>query len=463
MIPALTGVNMKKLVDETYFTEPELDVLLKRFKAASNGKKLINKEQFRMACCGSPGPSFFADRLYEVFLRQSDSSAVGGHMMLDFVGFAKGLSTFCPTANLEEKMFVCFKVFDLEDDDVISANDLLSALKSFLTEFRITLSPAQLQQIVTETMRDANCKKSITFEKFKILFIRSRGLIDNFTLETWELVDDASEIPSFSGMMSDLLSPFKKSGAENDSIRRTVSVNGLPSAPNIRRHPSADDDMDTSIAGVSGIATGGGVLPPPTPRDPNLRKWYDRTISSSNLHAIGGVGGSGMLGVGAVPMVRSEGTLMTVARNKSRVPGSLPPRDAPSVSPAQIEYALPMELLMPSSLGTSVESSPPPISVSMPKPIPPTASQNTQFAVPPTVTGRGQSHSAGAFSTAKAPSSPKIAVNNDQNLPPMSRFSSKGGLGKQMASDVLSAVMGKVMAGHGTPRKDDETRKEPGA
>ena len=58
-------------------------------------------------------------------------------------------------------------MFDLQDDDVISEDDLYAALKLFLTEFGISLNPTQLQHIVRETMRNAACSRNITFEKFK--------------------------------------------------------------------------------------------------------------------------------------------------------------------------------------------------------------------------------------------------------------------------------------------------------
>jgi hypothetical protein len=61
------------------------------------------QEQFRLAC--GHKSSFVADRLFEIFRKQSDNVKLKEDQVLDFVGYAKGVSTFCPTADMEEKMF----------------------------------------------------------------------------------------------------------------------------------------------------------------------------------------------------------------------------------------------------------------------------------------------------------------------------------------------------------------------
>eukprot|EP00301_Raphidiophrys_heterophryoidea_P001462 c10703_g2_i2.p1 GENE.c10703_g2_i2~~c10703_g2_i2.p1 ORF type:complete len:362 (+),score=73.67 c10703_g2_i2:133-1218(+) len=241
-------VNYQKLLQETYWSEEELDALHRRFKKVSGGAKVISEEQFLFAL-GRPG-SFIGRRLYTVFKRQCAGREVDG---LDFEAYASGLSSFCPNASLHEKMFVCFKTFDLDDQNCIAPQNLHDIIGAIMKEVNIIISEQQIASLVTRTMAQAstNPAGAIEFPAFQVIFIRCHGLLAAFTIETWQLVDS---VPN-----SARVSMFVKHSLRKNTSSQSFHDHDHDHDP---LHPNgATDDVEL--------------------KNPALRKWYNHSIRSA--------------------------------------------------------------------------------------------------------------------------------------------------------------------------------------
>jgi hypothetical protein len=98
------------------------------------------------------------------------------------------------------------------------------------------------------------------------MFIRSRGLIENFTLETWSLIDETTET-TFPAKLSEIVS-FRRTHSEDD-----VSGRGTFRAQ-FHKKVSEDEIIPDFPEHVHPVS--------PSPRDPNLRRWYDRTVQNES-------------------------------------------------------------------------------------------------------------------------------------------------------------------------------------
>eukprot|EP00301_Raphidiophrys_heterophryoidea_P016301 c25858_g1_i1.p1 GENE.c25858_g1_i1~~c25858_g1_i1.p1 ORF type:complete len:390 (+),score=88.11 c25858_g1_i1:137-1306(+) len=236
-------VNFPKLLEETYWSDEELEALYYRFKRVSEGEKTISEKQFLVACGRSE--SFVGKRLYAVFSKHATNRGITG---LDFEAYASGLSTFCPNASFKEKIFVCFKVFDIDDQNIITADNLEHILQGINHEFQITMTDQQVKSLVSRTIQSAVTTQTpsagITIDLFPVVFIRSHGLLSSFTLETWQLLDKAPT--------SSKVSLFMK-----QQIHRHQSATSMPTQPS--QYPGIADDL----------------------KNPTLRSWYQQTLRSA--------------------------------------------------------------------------------------------------------------------------------------------------------------------------------------
>eukprot|EP00299_Pterocystis_sp_00344_P012139 c5785_g1_i1.p1 GENE.c5785_g1_i1~~c5785_g1_i1.p1 ORF type:complete len:339 (+),score=73.38 c5785_g1_i1:356-1372(+) len=325
---------------------------------------------------------------------------------------------------MEEKMFVCFKLFDLGDDDVISAEDLTICLTRFLADFGINLTAAQISQTVRETLKEAGCSRNITFSKFKVLFIRSRGLIENFTLETWSLIDETPE--TFPNMISEFV-----------KFRRSVSDDNIT-----KLHPQplhkAPSDPDMVVNTIVRAATSAA----PYPRDPNLKKWYDRTVKNET------------------PI---EGTKFDPPPSPTPTPPAAPAIPAevtPSTPTTERKHALAVQQRKSLTAGKALGKI---IGWGQQAQEKPTVPQTIQTQYPPLTqpptTPLGPRAGSGSVSSAHGHSPAKQSPRNAQGVPQLG--------GKKMANELLASVMGKVLGqqsaggGSSAPSSSGSTPRQP--
>eukprot|EP00298_Acanthocystis_sp_HF-20_P011198 c19279_g1_i2.p1 GENE.c19279_g1_i2~~c19279_g1_i2.p1 ORF type:complete len:446 (+),score=124.06 c19279_g1_i2:29-1339(+) len=182
------------LSESTYLSEQELQSLRKRFTEKFKGRSVINKEEFIRACCNVKGASFVAGRLFDVFQLQAvDRGVTNG---IDFEAYAHIISTFGPNAPLEKKMFVCFKVFDIHDTNILTKEGVSSGVARVLCDYGYHVSDKILEEITQRTFKEAGCDATtgISYRKFQVLFIRSPILVFHHTLSLWDIVDQEEDI-----------------------------------------------------------------------------------------------------------------------------------------------------------------------------------------------------------------------------------------------------------------------------
>ncbi|KAJ3078450.1 Calcineurin subunit B type 2 [Quaeritorhiza haematococci] len=90
-----------------------------------------------------------------------------GRREISFKQFIQALSVFSKEAKREQKLNFAFKVYDVNDDGYIDANDLFLTLKAMVGK---SMDDAQVQSIVDKTILEADMidkDGKISYEEFK--------------------------------------------------------------------------------------------------------------------------------------------------------------------------------------------------------------------------------------------------------------------------------------------------------
>ncbi|KAI9477342.1 Calcineurin subunit B [Coemansia sp. RSA 989] len=168
------SLAMDELVDSSNFTAEEIQRLYKRFSKLDKDKSgTIDKDEFLSIPQLANNP--LSARLIDIF----DTDGGGD---VDFKEFITGLSTFSSKGDKEEKLRFAFKIYDMDRDGFISNGELFLVLKMMVGN---NLTPAQLQQIVDKTIREAdkNGDGMIDFEEFQS-FVARTDVANQLTIDT---------------------------------------------------------------------------------------------------------------------------------------------------------------------------------------------------------------------------------------------------------------------------------------
>ncbi|KAJ2130092.1 Calcineurin subunit B [Coemansia sp. RSA 678] len=168
------SLAMDDLVDSSNFTADEIQRLYKRFsKLDKDNSGTIDKDEFLSIPQLANNP--LSARLIDIF----DTDGGGD---VDFKEFITGLSTFSSKGDKEEKLRFAFKIYDIDRDGFISNGELFMVLKMMVGN---NLTPAQLQQIVDKTIREAdkNGDGMIDFEEFQS-FVARTDVANQLTIDT---------------------------------------------------------------------------------------------------------------------------------------------------------------------------------------------------------------------------------------------------------------------------------------
>ena len=141
----------------TFFTQEEVNKLYKRFKKLDkDGNDELTPEEFLGIPALTNNP--LVHRVIKVFDKNKDGK-------ISFLEFLNGLATLSTGADDEQKLKFVFRVYDFDDDGVISNGDLFKVLKMMVGN---NLSDVQLQQLVDRTIikADKNRDGVIDFEEF---------------------------------------------------------------------------------------------------------------------------------------------------------------------------------------------------------------------------------------------------------------------------------------------------------
>ncbi|KAJ1821069.1 Calcineurin subunit B [Coemansia sp. RSA 2599] len=169
-----SSIALDNLVDSTNFTAEEIERLYKRFsKLDKDNSGTIDKSEFMSIPQLANNP--LSARLIDIF----DADGGGD---VDFIEFITGLSTFSSKGQKEEKLRFAFKIYDMDRDGFISNGELFMVLKMMTGN---NLTPAQLQQIVDKTIREADKDGDgkIDFTEFKN-FVARTDVANQLTIDT---------------------------------------------------------------------------------------------------------------------------------------------------------------------------------------------------------------------------------------------------------------------------------------
>ncbi|KAJ1800303.1 Calcineurin subunit B [Coemansia sp. RSA 2399] len=168
------SIALDELVDSSNFTAEEIQRLYKRFsKLDKDNSGTIDKDEFLSIPQLANNP--LSGRLIDIF----DTDGGGD---VDFKEFITGLSTFSSKGKKEEKLRFAFKIYDMDRDGFISNGELFHVLRMMVGN---NLTPAQVQQIVDKTIRDAdkNGDGKIDFEEFQ-QFVARTDVANQLTIDT---------------------------------------------------------------------------------------------------------------------------------------------------------------------------------------------------------------------------------------------------------------------------------------
>ncbi|KAJ1992248.1 Calcineurin subunit B [Coemansia spiralis] len=168
------SIGLDELVDSSNFTAEEIQRLYKRFSKLDKDKSgTIDRDEFLSIPQLANNP--LSGRLIDIF----DTDGGGD---VDFKEFITGLSTFSSKGNKEKKLRFAFKIYDMDRDGFISNGELFLALKMMVGN---NLTPAQLQQIVDKTIREAdrNGDGKIDFDEFQ-QFVARTDVANQLTIDT---------------------------------------------------------------------------------------------------------------------------------------------------------------------------------------------------------------------------------------------------------------------------------------
>ena len=120
-------VQVKEVQEKSPFSATEVELLTKRFQDTldQNGNKVLSFEEFaaHLGQLGVQQPKL-VNRLFQVF-------DVDGNGSVDLKEFLAGVAA-CTKGALEDRMRLCFKLYDLDQDGYITRLELREMLRSYL-------------------------------------------------------------------------------------------------------------------------------------------------------------------------------------------------------------------------------------------------------------------------------------------------------------------------------------------
>jgi len=172
---ALQDEDLERIESETGFTANQIDRLYSRFsRLDKEGKGFLSREDFLRIPELAINP--LGDRIVHGFFYESKE---GDADQINFSDFVRVLSHFRPidektdieteedlTPNSRlEKLHFAFRMYDLDNDNMISRDELLSVLSMMVGS---NISSDQLESIAQRTIQDADVDKDglISFEEF---------------------------------------------------------------------------------------------------------------------------------------------------------------------------------------------------------------------------------------------------------------------------------------------------------
>lgn len=169
----LEQTDITAITEETGFSPKQIKKLFRRFSSLDKESKgYLNREDFLRLTELAVNP--LGDRIVNAFFLESQNDEVFNDDTVDFRDFIRVLSHFRPIEKNEEKnklntrlekLRFAFRIYDLDGDDKICKEELLSLLTMMVGE---NVSSEQLISITERTILEADKNKDsfISFEEF---------------------------------------------------------------------------------------------------------------------------------------------------------------------------------------------------------------------------------------------------------------------------------------------------------
>ncbi|CAK9042649.1 Calcineurin B-like protein 2, partial [Durusdinium trenchii] len=181
--------HVKELMVQTHFGADEIEALYAHFKSIASSQTddgQIDRNEFREAMMLQD--SLFSDRLFQLFDENDDG-------YINFEEFICGLSILCVRGTLEEKMLFSFRIYDFDNDNKISNEELTSMLRTTLNENGVVMTPAQIELIIRATFEEADLNRDgfIDFEEYKRIVGTHPSILSNMTLDFARVIENRLE------------------------------------------------------------------------------------------------------------------------------------------------------------------------------------------------------------------------------------------------------------------------------
>lgn len=171
--------ELESFVRETNFDMDQVESLLLHFKSLASLEEdddEIDKNEF-FKCLGVEGGLFY-ERMFEVF-------DVDGSGCINVREFIQGLSVFCKSATVEEKIQFCFRIWDQDGDGCIEMPELKKILVSSLQDEHQHLPAALIDQLVQCSFEEADTDGNgkIDFQEFAAMARKHPMILESMTLQ----------------------------------------------------------------------------------------------------------------------------------------------------------------------------------------------------------------------------------------------------------------------------------------
>eukprot|EP00993_Chasmostoma_nieuportense_P003974 NODE_4661_length_757_cov_48.771429_g4501_i0.p1 GENE.NODE_4661_length_757_cov_48.771429_g4501_i0~~NODE_4661_length_757_cov_48.771429_g4501_i0.p1 ORF type:complete len:210 (-),score=69.26 NODE_4661_length_757_cov_48.771429_g4501_i0:127-693(-) len=147
MSTELSPAVLTKLQQSSPLTAPQLTTLHQQFLQVTGRRPALAKAEFFKLLSLTASSKLF-DRCFQLISPNSDG--------LDFEHFVLGLLLLSDQAKRDQKIQFCFDLYDMNQNGVISKDELYAITESTLAENGCSLPGPQLQALVDETFRRAD-------------------------------------------------------------------------------------------------------------------------------------------------------------------------------------------------------------------------------------------------------------------------------------------------------------------
>jgi serine/threonine-protein phosphatase 2B regulatory subunit len=171
----LTESELAGFQAASVFSVDEIKALWCYFKKINSQQEFINRKQFQAAMLFKD--SALLDRIFRVFDLDDDNQ-------ISFPEYLSCLSIISSKATKEDKLKFSFQIYDFDGDSYISTTDLTAVVAATLREHQIVILRAEIDQIVSNTMREANSKRAnmIAFDEYVTMIHNKPHMLAQLTI-----------------------------------------------------------------------------------------------------------------------------------------------------------------------------------------------------------------------------------------------------------------------------------------